>query len=42
MNNKVIFFVLVVLIVSCSGTKTKSYEEEYSEYIIWFFRQMRR
>lgn len=34
MNNKVLFFVLVVLVVSCSGTKTKSYEEEYSEYII--------
>ena len=34
LNNKVLFFVLVALIVSCSGTKTKSYEEEYSEYII--------
>lgn len=32
--HKVLFFVLVALIVSCSGTKTKSYEEEYSEYII--------
>ena len=34
MNNKVLFFVLVAFIASCSGTKTKSHEYEYSEYII--------
>ena len=34
MNNKVLLFVLVAFIASCSGTKTKSHEDEYSEYII--------
>lgn len=34
MSNKVLLFVLVAFIASCSSTKTKSYEDEYSEYII--------
>lgn len=34
MSNKVLLFVLVAFIASCSSTKTKPYEDEYSEYII--------